>query len=296
VQAQRPWHRLFGLTWIDFFTGQPVTVEMEKDLSLKKQLLDVLVIHKEAENLSCRLPDGFEDLAWYNLVTFKSHAQTLSVWTLHELIGHYVNLRKQVSPGMDEDQLLPEEHFRLYAVSARHPQQLATQLGPALRPLMAGVYEASLLGLRVRVVVANQLAEAEHNALLHLFSTRAELLAYGGRHYHVHSPDASTLLVRLFWGVQEEAGVMSSALEEFARETMDELAKKLPLEKRLELLKDLPVEIRLELLKNLPVEQRLELLQELFGQQALLEGLSREQRSELAKKLLANGPMSEGGR
>src|SRR5437773_3847554 len=116
MEGQRPWHRLFGLTWTDFFTGQPVTVEMEKDLSLKKQLLDVLLIRKEAEILSRRLPDGFEDLAWYNLVTFKSHAQKLSVWTLHELVGHYVNLRKQVSPAMDEDELLPEDQFRLYAV------------------------------------------------------------------------------------------------------------------------------------------------------------------------------------
>ena len=94
MEEQRPWHRLFGLTWMDFFTGQPVTVEMEKDLSLKKQLLDVLLIRKEAEVLTCRLPDGFEDLARFNLVTFKSHAEKLSAWTLSELVGHYVNLRK----------------------------------------------------------------------------------------------------------------------------------------------------------------------------------------------------------
>src|SRR5947209_2183809 len=123
VEEQQPWHRLFGLTWTDFFTGQPVTVEMEKDLSLKKQLLDVLLIRKEAESLACRLPDGFEDLSRFNLVTFKSHAEKLSLWTLYELVGHYVNLRKQVSPSMDEDGLLPEEQFRLYAVCARYPQQ-----------------------------------------------------------------------------------------------------------------------------------------------------------------------------
>jgi hypothetical protein len=82
MEEQRPWHRLFGLTWSDFFTGQPVTVEMEKDLSLNKQLLDVLLIHKEGEILNCRLPDGFEDFARFNLVTFKSYADKLSVWTL----------------------------------------------------------------------------------------------------------------------------------------------------------------------------------------------------------------------
>lgn len=35
---------------------------------------------------------------------------------------------------------------------------------------------------------------------------------------------------------------MSNALEEFARETIDELLKELPLEKRLQLLKEVPVD------------------------------------------------------
>src|SRR5437660_311439 len=109
TEEQRPWHRLFSLSWIDFFRGQPVTVEPEKDLSVKKQLLDVLLIRKQAGRLTCRLPDGFEDLAKFNLVTFKSYQEKLSVWTLQELLGHYVNLRKQVSPAMDEASLLPRE-------------------------------------------------------------------------------------------------------------------------------------------------------------------------------------------
>src|SRR5438128_122138 len=123
MEEQRPWHRLFGLTWTDFFTGQPVTVELEKDLSLKKQLLDV---------------------------------------------------------------------------------------------------------------VPNQLPEEEHNALLHLFSTRVELLAHGRRNYHIHSRDASTLLLQLFRRIQREIEAMSNALQEFARESIDELLRELPVEKRLE--------------------------------------------------------------
>src|SRR5262245_32859536 len=122
MSEQQPWHRFFALSWIDFFRGLPVTVEPEKDLSLKKQLLDVLVIRKEAPVLDCRLPDGFDDLGRYNLVTFKSHQEKLSAFTLEELVGHYVNLRKQVSPEMDEDSLLPAEDFKLYAVVARFPQ------------------------------------------------------------------------------------------------------------------------------------------------------------------------------
>jgi hypothetical protein len=274
MEEQRPWHRLFGLTWTDFFSGQPVTVEMEKDLSLKRQLLDVLLIHKEGI-LNCQLPDGFEELARFNLVTFRSHAGKLSLWTLYELVGHYVNLRKQVSPAMDEDGLLPEEQFRLYAVCARYPQQLAGQLGTELRPIIQGVYQANVLALPVRIVVANQLREEEHNAMLHLFSTRAELLDYGRRNYHIHSRDASTLLLELFWRIKEEIGTMASALEEFARETMDKLAERLPVEKRF------------ELVQELPAEKRLELVEKLFA------GLSPEQRAQLAKKLRDNGASGE---
>jgi hypothetical protein len=36
------WHRLLGLTLTDFFTGAAYRVELEKDLSLKQQLLDVV--------------------------------------------------------------------------------------------------------------------------------------------------------------------------------------------------------------------------------------------------------------
>src|SRR5262245_40373404 len=122
MEMQRPWHRLFGLSLVDFFRGTPVTVELEKDLSFKQQLLDVVLIRKTSAALPCRLPDGFEELAPHNLVTFKSYQEALDGWALSELIGHYVNYRKQVSISMQE--LLPETDFRLFAVSVRFPQGL----------------------------------------------------------------------------------------------------------------------------------------------------------------------------
>src|SRR5262245_39578249 len=152
MEEQRPWHRLFGLSWMDFLHGTPVTVATEKDLSLKKQLLDIVLLRK-AGPLDIRLPDGFEALAGYNLVTCKSHLEKLSAWALQELVGHYVNLRKQESPSMDEDELLAEDQFRLFAVTDRYPQQLARQL--ALRSIKEGVYEVEGLGLSIRVVVTN---------------------------------------------------------------------------------------------------------------------------------------------
>jgi hypothetical protein len=85
---------------MDFFRGMPVHVELEKDLSLKQQLLDVILIRKEVAPLPCRLPDGFETLAAHNLISFKSYQEALDGWALQELIGHYVNYRKQTSPSM----------------------------------------------------------------------------------------------------------------------------------------------------------------------------------------------------
>jgi hypothetical protein len=143
----RPWHRLFALSWIDYFRGMPVTVEPEKDLSLRKQLLDIVILRKQVDTpLPCRLPDGFEELARHNLISFKSHKEKLGTWTLQELVGHYVNYRKQESTSMDEDELLPEGDFRLFAVSARFPQQLASVPGVGMKQVLQGVYDVETLG------------------------------------------------------------------------------------------------------------------------------------------------------
>jgi hypothetical protein len=247
-----------------------MTVEPEKDLSLKKQLLDVLLLQKESGPLACSLPDGFEDLARYNLVTFKSYQEKLSAWSLKELLGHYVNLRKQVSPSMDEDELLPEEEFRLYAVSARYPQQLASQ-GIPLRTLTAGVYEVQALDSRIRIIVANQLPQQEHNALLHVFSSKAKLVAYGMQHYRIRSEESSTLLWQLYQRHRQEGQIMPDMLEDFARETIERLLKELPPEKRME---------------GLSPEQRTEGL----SPEQRTEGLSVEEIERILEKRKAQRP------
>jgi hypothetical protein len=69
----RPFHRLFGLSWIDFFRGTDIEVQTELDLSLKQQFIDIVLIRKGLRPLPRRLPDGFDILSAYNLVTFKSY-------------------------------------------------------------------------------------------------------------------------------------------------------------------------------------------------------------------------------
>src|SRR5262249_24406546 len=80
--------------------------------------------------------------------------------------------------------------------------------------------------------VVSQLPQAEHNAMLHLFSAREELLRYGQEHYRPHSPETSSLLYQLFKVYSEEPN-MPDKLKEFARQTIDELLKTLSPHERL---------------------------------------------------------------
>jgi hypothetical protein len=125
-EALRDWHRLFGLLLTDFFSGSPFIVEVERDLSVQQQLLDVVIVRRGRGRMAVRLPDGLEGLAEHNLVSFKSHREALDGGAVRELVSHYVAYRKLVSPSPSEQ--LPEYHFRLYAVCARFPHNLAGQV------------------------------------------------------------------------------------------------------------------------------------------------------------------------
>jgi hypothetical protein len=265
MDEYQPWHRLFGLSWMDFFHGLPVTVEVEKDLSLKQQWLDVVIIRTDASPLPRRLPDGFEELGPHNLITFKSYQEALDGWTLHELCGHYANYRKQASPSMQD--LLPEDDFRLFAVSVRCPQKLSQQV--SLTPIRDGVYEISHFTGRLRLIVVHQLPREEHNAMLHLFSAQTELVKYGIDHYRQRSAETTSLLRQLYERYRQENLAMPYTLDDLVRDTIDDLVKTHPDE----ILKKLPVEKRLE---GLSPEKRLEGL----SPEKRLEGLSAEKRLE----------------
>jgi hypothetical protein len=254
-KEHRDWHRLFGLILTDFFAGSPFHVEMEKDLSLKKQLLDVVVLRRDEGPFSERLPDGLDNLARHNLITFKSHQEALDDWALKELTGHHVNYRKQVSPSVDE--LLPEEQFRLFAVSARFPHNLAGQV--VWGQVQAGVYECRRGTDVIRVVVLGQLPRSAHNAMLHLFSASQEQVRYGAEHYRQRSEETSTLLDRLFEQYRKEGVAMPYTMEDFRRDYVKEH------------LKDLTAAERTE---GLSSEERLAGL----SPQERLAGLSPEQR------------------
>ena len=144
--------------------------------------------------------------------------------------------------------------------------------------MQAGVYELRWLTLVIRVIVVSELSKEEHNAMLHLFSAREELLQYGAEHYQPRSSDTSTLLYRLLIAYREE-GDMPDKLKEFVRQSIDELLRSLSAEERL---KGLPAEERL---KGLPAEERLKGL----STEELVKALSPEALEALVRRLKANG-------
>lgn len=273
------WHRFFGLFLTDFFADSPFEVEIEHDLSLKQQLLDVVVIRRGEGTFDRRLPDGLEELSDHNLVTFKSHQTQLSSWALNELLGHYVNYRKQVSNSPKEWDLLPEAQFRLFAVSGRFPRALHRDY--PLTEILPGVYQVQWGDQTIRIIVAGELNEEQHNAMIHLFSVNQQRLQYAVEEYRQFSPQSSTLIQQLLQQLGREGITLPYTMEDFLRESKEKLIKELTPEERQRIVQELPPE---EILKQV-------------SHQDLLKGMSLEEIREYLRQLDESGeePDSEAG-
>jgi hypothetical protein len=283
--APRDFHRLFGLLLTDFFTRSPFLVDVERDVSQQQQFLDVVIVRRGRGRFADRLPDGLDGLAEHNLITFKSHHETLDSWAMKELIGYYVAYRKLVSPS--PSQLLAEERFRLYAVCARFPHNLSGQVPWYER--QPGVYDCLWGTDTIRVIVAGQLSREMHIAPLLLFSPSWEQVRFAQGVYRPRSEYTSLILGQLVERFQWEGLAMSYTMEDFKRDYIVEHFPELPPDKQREVLERIPSELRRELLQSLSAEQRRELLQSLPLEERLA-GLSPEQIQQYLEQLTAGRP------
>jgi hypothetical protein len=270
------WGRLFGLFLDGFFTGTPFEVETEIDLSKRMQLLDVLVIRRLPGEMPRPLPDGMHDLVEHNLITFKSHKQTFDSWTLNELLGDYVNYRKQVSPSFND--LLPEEQFRLFGITARFPRDLAADF--PFRTISPGVFEVRWGSELVRILVLRDLPACEANAVLSLFTADREQVLLAQEQYRQHDPESSTMIQELLNRYREEGLPVGSKLQEFIKESKRKLKE--------ELLTTLTPEEKRALAQELPVEEKRALAQELPTEE-LLKGRSLAEIEAYLEKLRNSG-------
>jgi len=214
-----PWHRLFGLTLTDFFAGSSYSVELEKDLSVKYQLLDVVIVEKNEGTPPAELPDGLENLAAHNLLTYKSLQESLDGWTVEELMGHYVNYRKQISP---KGKLLAPENFRVYAVSTKYPKKLSTQVD--FTEISPGVYEVKWGIRNVRIIVLSLIPKTERNAVWLMFSAVPEKVGFGAGNYEWNIP-VSTVINQLFSKYKEGGIEMAYTVEDYHRDLKKEAMK-----------------------------------------------------------------------
>jgi len=279
------WHDILGAVLMDFFEGSPFVVETEVDLSLKKQYLDIVVIRKGNGEFHRPLPDGFAPLADHNLISFKSHQDTFDYWSVLELIGYYVNYRKQASPSLGE--LLREDQFRLIGITSRFPEGLAKNV--ALEESQSGVYDINMGPLRIRLLVIRNLADDPVNAMLKLFSIVPDQIDFACQHYRPHSTDTTGIVDNLIRMYRKEDTKMATSLEELNRKIMKEAMEKATVDDRL---KGLPPEQVLkrfspeERLKGLPAEERLKGL----PTEERLKGLSPEEIEAFLRALREKGP------
>ncbi len=232
-------------------------MELEKDLASRKQRLDVVVVRRGGGPFRGRLPDGLEDLAPHNLITFKSHHDALNDWALKELTGHYVNYRKQCTPRGQP--LLPESDFRLFAVCSRFPQNLADNL--RLELVKPGVYNRQRGTDRIRVIVAGQVSNEPQYAPFQLFSASVDKVEYGAGNYQQRSEDANSLLSNLLDKYRGEGISVSYTMADFRREVVKEHFKDLTLEEQRQLVQNLTPEVRLAGLSREEIARYLEKLQ-----------------------------------
>jgi hypothetical protein len=277
-----PWHRLFGLTLTDYFYNTAYEVELEKDLSLKQQLLDVVIIEKKGGKVPEILPDGLDNLSAHNLMTYKSHRERLDAWTIEELCGHYVNYRKQTSPSFDD--LLPVEAFQLYAVSTRYPEKLSAQID--FSPVKPGIYDVRWGVRPIRIIVLSRITQSERNAPWLMFSAVSEKVKYGVEQYSWNSP-VSGVINKLFKKYQTEGVAMPYTIEDFQREIKEEVLSSLTEDDIQRLMENLKPEDRLkglkteDLLKALKTEDRLKGLKP----EDLLKQLKPEEIEKYLKRI-----------
>ena len=272
------WHRLFGLLLMDYFSSRGFRVELEKDLSLKRQYLDVVIVEREdGEPDLSGICDGFDNLCGHNLLTYKSKRQTLNLWAVEELIGHYVNYRKAIG---NSGAISVE--IQLYAVSTRYPSKLFS--GVSAEEIREGVWECRVLSRNIRILVLSRLPLEQRNAILAFFTFDRGKVKFALENYRWQMDDGSTVINQLLERYAQEGIDMPYTMEQFRKEYVkahlgdldpEEVLSRFSLEDRL---KGLGTEDRL---KGLGAEDRLKGL----GAEDRLKGLRTEEVEAYLKKL-----------
>jgi hypothetical protein len=183
-------------------------------------------------------PDGLEDLAAHNLLSYKAGSQAYDAWALEELVSHYVTYRKLASlrvlrhRAADDDTpiaepakaypLLPATDFRCLAIATRFPRKLIKQLPPGScqRSEQPGIFQLRAGTRAVRLVVINDLRPLPHNAPWRLFSSDEAQRRLALQQYHPRS-EIGVHLHNLIAHYKFGDGNMAHTFEDMQREARE---------------------------------------------------------------------------
>ena len=208
------WHHIFGMALTDLFTDSKYRVEVEKELKMN-QFLDILVVEEQTGNAISELPDGFEDLSKYNLITYKSLRQPLDSWSLDELICYYVLYRKLVSPSLDN--LMPTDQFRLFGISTRYPQNLS-QI-EHLEYVKNGIYRLIRGEFEISILVLSRMPLNQRDAIWNMFATKQKQIQFGLENSRWKSNDFKQSVINiLFQKYQSENIILCHTLKRILSE------------------------------------------------------------------------------
>jgi hypothetical protein len=215
----------------DFFLDSEYEVVLEKELTAKKQFLDVVIIkHTEGKPIT-EFPEGLENLAQHNLITYKSIQESLNEWAIDELIGHYVNYRKQESPSLNK--LIPKQDIKLFAICTRYPNNLEQQ-GLKIEEQQTGVFNLTYGSHQIRLLVLGKMPRKQRNALWQLFSGTSKGFIYGGKNYHWHLERDRAILNQLYEFYKQKGAIMPYTMDDFTRDFVSEHIHVLSAAQRLE--------------------------------------------------------------
>ncbi len=236
------WHRLFGLAMTELLADTPLEVVLEMDLAVRQQFLDIVIVRRRAGPIGRELPDGFEPLATHNLLTYKSMHESLDAWSIQELIGHYVNYRKQVNKP--NEPMPAETEFQLFAVATRFPEKLAGQV--PLQPVSAGIYQIDLKVISIRLIVLSEIPLSDQNLVLNAISCREAAMKFARERFEQTHAHVSAVLRAIFARYGFGSSNMPYTMNDFYQDVLDEIAPE-------DRLRGLSVEQRL---RGLSAEQR----------------------------------------
>ncbi|MGJ0607117.1 hypothetical protein [Cylindrospermopsis raciborskii] len=266
------------------FYNSPYEVEVEKDLTIRKQLLDIIIIKRYKDSGFNLYPAGLENMSKHNLISYKSIHESFTVWSLMELIGHYVNYRKQTSKSLSN--LLPEEDYRLYGLTTHEPTQVMGRL--KWKTVSEGVYDIECVTMNVRLIVLSKIPKSANNELWRLFSARAEVVEEAISHYQesYRKSEYSILMQQLYEFYLKEKLPMTYTLEQFKKDFVISHLREIPTEEVLKQysLEEIKQYSPKELLKQYSLEEIKQYSPKELLKQYSLEEIKQYSPKELLKQ------------